>query len=103
MSLTEAPGRLTIVENDQLLASLHYLTLADDTWVLEQIFVRPSQSTDLAVQLIKRFTSLANAAAVPVKLLDPYAKAYFATHPVLDHLADHQLPVRGPGAVRPVD
>jgi len=102
MTITEEPGRLTIQEADRLMASLHYIPLAADQWVLEQIFVRPSQPIDLAVQLIKRFTKLATTAQVTVKLLDPYAKQYFTKHPAPDLIADHQLPLSGATAVRPV-
>lgn len=102
MTITERPGELAIVDGSQLLASLHYLCLDKATWVLEQIFVRPAQpATALAEQLIKRFTKLATTAQVRVKLLDPYAKRYFATHPT-DFLAVHQLPVSGADAVQPV-
>jgi len=102
MTITERPGELAIVDDNRLLASLHYLCLDESTWVLEQIFVRPAQpATALAEQLIKRFTQLATTAKVSVKLLDPYAKRYFATHPA-DFLAAHQLPVSGADAVRPV-
>ena len=101
VTLTVTPGQLALVADDRLLASLHYLSLTPDTWVLEQLFVRPGQSVDLAVRLIKRFTSLATTAQVQVKLLDPYAKRYFAAHPIPDRLAPHQLPVQGPAAVRP--
>ncbi|KRL95322.1 N-acetyltransferase [Levilactobacillus hammesii] len=102
MTMTEHPGELAISEDDRLLASLHYLSLDESTWVLEQIFVRPAQpAATLAEQLIKRFTQLATAADVRIKLLDPYAKRYFATHPT-DQLAAHQLPVDGADAIRPV-
>lgn len=102
MAMTENPGELTIREDDRLLASLHYLCLNDTTWMLEQIFVRPAQpAAVLAEQLIKRFTQLATAANVQVKLLDPYAKRYFTAHPT-DVLMAQQLPVSGAAAVRPV-
>lgn len=103
MAITEEPGRLTLTVDDQLRASLHYICLSDASWVLEQIFVRPSQpATELAAQLITRFIELATAAHVTVKLLDPYAKRYFAQHPAPTLLADHQLPVSGAAAVQPV-
>lgn len=102
MTMTEEPGKLTIVVDDQLMASLHYLTLSPTSWVLEQVFVRPHQSITLAVQLVKRFTELATTAQVTVKLLDPYAKAYFSEHPAPALLAAHQLPVHDATAVRPV-
>ena len=102
MALREEPGRLTILDDDRLMASLHYLTLSADSWVLEQIFVRPNQPVSLAVELIKRFTQLATAAQVTVKLLDPYAKRYFTAHPAPTLVAAHQLPVQGATAVRPV-
>lgn len=104
MTITEQPGQLQVVQDEQLLARLHYLRLSDTSWVLEQIFVRSSQSaTTLADQLIKRFTELATAAQVTVKLLDPYAKRYFSQHPADQALlADHQLPVTGDAAVKPV-
>lgn len=102
MTITERPDELAITDDDRLLASLHYLVLDDTTWVLEQIFVRPAQpAATLAEQLIKRFTELATTANVRLKVLDPYAKRYFATHPS-DLLVAHQLPVSGTAAVRPV-
>ncbi|MDT6980023.1 acetyltransferase [Levilactobacillus zymae] len=103
MTIREAPGTLTILDHDQLKASLHYLVLSPDQWVLEQLFVRPEQPLSLAVDLLKRFTSRAQAAQVTVKVLDPYAKRYFTQHPVPNLLAAHQLPVSGPQAVQPVD
>lgn len=103
MAISETPGALTNSTGDQLNASLHYLVLSPQQWVLEQIFVRPEQPVSLAVDLIKRFTSLAQAAQVTVKVLDPYAKRYFTHHPAPDLLAAHQLPVTGPHAVQPVD
>jgi hypothetical protein len=104
MTITEQPGQLQITQDEQLLASLHYLRLSDTSWVLEQIFVRPSQSaTTLADQLINRFTQLATTANVTVKLLDPYAKRYFSQHPEEQAiLAANQLPVTGDAAVKPV-
>ncbi|AYM03841.1 N-acetyltransferase [Levilactobacillus yiduensis] len=104
MTITEQPGQLQVVQDEQLLASLHYLCLSDTSWVLEQIFVRPSQSaTTLANQLIKRFTELATAAQVTVTLLDPYAKRYFSQHPADQAiLAANQLHVTGDAAVKPV-
>lgn len=104
MTITEQPGQLSLTRDDQLQASLHYLQLSASSWVLEQIFVRPSQSaTSLAEQLIKRFTELATAADVTVKLLDPYAKRYFSQHPAAQViLAANQLPVTGEAAVKPV-
>ncbi|MFC6207584.1 N-acetyltransferase [Levilactobacillus tongjiangensis] len=103
MVMTEEPGRLTLTAEDQLQASLHYVCLSDSSWVLEQIFVRPSQpATELAAQLITRFIELATAAHVTVKLLDPYAKRYFAQHPAPTLLAAHQLPISGAAAVQPV-
>ncbi|AKP63877.1 acetyltransferase [Levilactobacillus koreensis JCM 16448] len=103
MTITEQPGQLTITQDEQLLASLHYLRLSATSWVLEQIFVRPSQpAAERAADLIKRFTELATAANVTVKVLDPYAKRYFMQHPAPDLLAAHQLPVSGAAAVQPV-
>ena len=104
MTITEQPGQLQVLNDTQLLASLHYLCLSETSWVLEQIFVRPSQSaTTLADQLINRFTQLATAANVTVKLLDPYAKRYFSQHPAEQViLAANQLPVTGDAAVTPV-
>ncbi|NLR10202.1 MULTISPECIES: acetyltransferase [Lactobacillaceae] len=102
MTITERPGELAITDDDRLLASLHYLVLDETTWVLEQIFVRPGQpAATLAEQLIKRFTQLASTADIQLKVLDPYAKRYFVTHPT-DLLVAHQLPVSGAAAVRPV-
>lgn len=102
MTITERPGELAITADERLLASLHYLPLDASTWVLEQIFVRPAQpAAELAEQLIKRFTQLATTANVHLKVLDPYAKRYFTTHPT-DLLVAHQLPVSGAAAVRPV-
>ena len=103
MVIQEGPGELTIQADQQLNASLHYLVLQPHQWVLEQLFVRPGQPVSLAVDLIKRFTYLAQAAQVTVKLLDPYAKRYFTQHPVPALLADHQLPITGPDALQPVE
>ncbi|WP_125547158.1 GNAT family N-acetyltransferase [Levilactobacillus lindianensis] len=103
MTITEHPGRLTITSAGQLIASLHYLQLSPTSWVLEQLFVHPSQDVStVAQQLIDRFVELARDNDVTVKVLDPYAKRYFSQHPVPDLLAAHQLPVTGPTAVQPV-
>lgn len=103
MVIQESPGELTIQDAEQLNASLHYLVLRPHQWVLEQLFVRPGQPISLAVGLIKRFTYLAQAAQATVKVLDPYAKRYFAEHPVPALLAAHQLPVTGTDAIQPVE
>ncbi|QMU07067.1 acetyltransferase [Levilactobacillus suantsaii] len=102
MTIRETPGQLTAVVADFPVASLHYLVLNSQQWVLEQLFVRPQQPVDLAQELIERFSQLATTAQVTVKVLDPYAKRYFSQHPAPDLLAAHQLPVTGPAAVQPV-
>ncbi|MFC6275393.1 acetyltransferase [Levilactobacillus tangyuanensis] len=101
MVIKEVPGQLNLIAADQRLASLHYLALSDQTWVLEQLFVRPGQSAELADQLIRRFLEIAAEKSMVLKILDPYAKRYLSAHPT-SLLAPNQLPVTGPGAVQPV-
>lgn len=102
MTIHQHPGQLILTTGDQQLASLHYLTIAPNVWVIEQLFVRPGQPVHLADQLLAEFEQLALTAKVTVKLLDPYAKRYFTDHPASAILAPHQLPVRGATAVQPV-
>ncbi|KRN02506.1 hypothetical protein FD13_GL001960 [Levilactobacillus senmaizukei DSM 21775 = NBRC 103853] len=101
MVIQEAPGQLNLVETDQRLASLHYLSLSEHIWVLEQLFVRPGQSATLADHLISRFLEIAADNAVTLKVLDPYAKRYLSVH-LTSLLAPNQLPVTGPNAIQPV-